>query len=162
MTTNPYEAELHGTDPLDALDWTHVEILRAIDRWAPEDYERPYGPGKWTGRELIIHLAQCELVFGSRARFALTTPGYTVVPFDQDDWMPLDATAGPMAALDAYRGLRAMNAAFFRSLTPAQLDHPCQHPELGTISVRYILTSLTGHEAHHLPHIRAIGPAPRT
>lgn len=161
MTKNPYAADLQGTDPLVSLGQTHVRVLQLADSWSADDLARSYGPGKWTGRELLIHMVQCELVFGGRARFALTTPAYSVVPFDQNVWMPLDRTADGAAALSAYRGLRAMNLAFFRSLTADQLDHPCQHPSLGPISVRFILTSLAGHEAHHLPHFEAIGPGSR-
>ncbi len=157
MTNSPYAVDLHGTDPLVSLADTTARVLALAESWRAADFERSYGPGKWTGRELLIHMVQCELVFGGRARFALTTPGYTVVPFEQDDWMPLDRTADGPAALSAYRGLRAMNLAFFRSLTAAQLDHPCQHPSAGPINVRFILTTLAGHEAHHMPHIEAIG-----
>ena len=32
-------------------------------------FDRPYAPGKWTARQVLIHLAQTELALGTRTRF---------------------------------------------------------------------------------------------
>ena len=137
-----------------------AHVIESLLRdWTPEMYERRYAPGKWTARELVIHLVHIELVFGDRIRFALTTPQYTVVPFEQDDWMALEnGTAGP-TAYAAFVALRRMNLAFFRRLTPAQRTHRFAHPERGEIDVDWIITALAGHDRHHLPQLETIAAA---
>ena len=97
-----------------------------------------------------------ELVFGDRARFALAVPGYTVTPFEQDDWIALDRTADAASAFDAFQGLRSMNLAMFSSLTPSQRDRMFHHPERGPLPVSWIITLLAGHDRHHLVHLEGI------
>lgn len=101
-TPNPYAAHLGSLDPLDALGETPVRIRELVGRWSPADLERSYAPGKWSVRQILIHLAQTELALGARIRFALGTPGYVAQPFAQDAWLPLDDRLDAGTALDAY------------------------------------------------------------
>jgi len=153
---NPYAADLGNRDALAALDDTPARISDAVQGWTPAQFERTYAPGKWSIRKVLIHLAQTELALGSRARFALTVPGYTAQPFSQDDWLPLDAGIDGPAALAAYTSLRRMNVAMFRAASPAALDREFAHPEYGHLTVRWILNQMAGHDIHHL---KQIGPA---
>ncbi|HJZ73863.1 MAG TPA: hypothetical protein VKE51_19125 [Vicinamibacterales bacterium] len=73
----PYSADLDDRDPIEAMR-DSLGRLRQLTRWSSDDFERTYAPGKWSAREVLVHLAQSELAFGSRARLALTTPDYQV------------------------------------------------------------------------------------
>lgn len=156
MSNNPYGKYVEGVDLLASLDETSKRLELLMRGWTPEMFERSYAPGKWTARQLLTHLVHAEMVFSERVRFALTTPGYVVVPFDQDDWMKQESTVDAASAYAAYLGLRRMNLAFFRSLTPAQRAHRFQHPERGEIDVDWMITALAGHERHHLPQFETI------
>jgi uncharacterized damage-inducible protein DinB len=156
MSNNPYGKYVEGMDLLASLEEISKRIESLLRGWTPEMYERSYAPGKWTARQLLTHLVHVELVFTERIRFALTTPGYVVVPFEQDDWMKMETTVSGATAYAAYLALRRMNLEFFRSLTPAQRGHRFQHPERGEIDVNWILTALAGHERHHLPQLETI------
>ncbi len=156
MTANPYSSYVDGIDVLASLEGTAGRIAALVEGWSPEAFERTYAPGKWTARQLIIHLFHTEMMFGERARFGVNTPGYVVTPFDQDAWMALDGAADARSALSAYLGTRRMNLAFFRSLTAVQLARPFEHPERGRIDVAWIVTALAGHERHHLPQLEQI------
>jgi hypothetical protein len=156
MSNNPYGKYVEGMDVLASLAETSQRIESLMRAWSPEVFERSYAPGKWTARQLITHLVHVDLVFSERIRFALTTPRYTVVPFEQDDWMKIENTIDGLTASAAFTGLRRMNLQFFRSLTPNQRTHRFQHPERGEIDVNWILTALAGHDRHHLPHLETI------
>ena len=69
---------------------------------------------------MLTHLAQAEMVFGNRLRFGLAEEDYVIQPFDQDAWMRVEPRVDGHAALAAYLGLRQMNLALCRSLTPEQ------------------------------------------
>ena len=153
---NPYGKYVEGRDLLASLDETSKRIELLVRGWTPEMFDRSYAPGKWSARQLLTHLLHTEIVFGDRIRFALTTPDYVVVPFDQDDWMKVENTIDAASALAAYSSLRRVNLAFFRSLTPAQRTRKMQHPERGEIDVNWIITALAGHDRHHLPQFEAI------
>jgi hypothetical protein len=105
---------------------------------------------------LLTHLVHAEMVFGERVRFALSTPDYVVMPFDQDAWMKVEHAVDAASALAAYLALRRMNLAFFRSLGPEQWTHRFQHPERGEIDVNWVITALAGHDRHHLPQFETI------
>jgi hypothetical protein len=162
MTTapNPYAADLGNRDALAALDDTPGRIREAVKGWTMAQFERTYAPGKWSIRKVLIHLAQTELALASRARFALTVPGYTAQPFSQNDWLTLDAQIDGPAALDAYTGLRRMNVSMFRTASPAALDREFAHPEYGPLPVRWILNQLAGHDIHHLKQISSMTVLP--
>jgi hypothetical protein len=156
MSNNPYGKYVEGMDLLASLEETSARLEALLQGWTPEMFERSYAPGKWSARQLLTHLVHAEIVFGERIRFALTMPGYVVVPFDQDEWMKVESSVGASAALAAYLGLRRVNLAFFRSLTAVQRAHRFQHPERGEIDVNWIITALAGHDRHHLPQFEAI------
>lgn len=153
---NPYADDLGERAPLEALADTADRIRRLVESWSAEAFEKTYAPGKWSARQILVHLAQTELALGTRARFALTQPGYTAQAFSQDDWMPIDGATDARTALAAYTSLRGMNLAMWRRLSPAQLDRGFSHPEYGGLSVGWIMAQMAGHDVHHLKQLQAI------
>ncbi len=124
--------------------------------WSPAQFERTYAPGKWTARQVLIHLAQTELALGTRARMALATPNYVAQNFDQDAWVGLERGLSGRDALDVFLALVAMNRSLFESLSPTECATPLTHPEYGALTVDWILHQLAGHQIHHLAQIEAI------
>jgi hypothetical protein len=153
---NPYAEDLGGQTPLHALSETPSRIRQLVEHWSDDRFERSYAPGKWSARQVLIHLAQTELALGVRARFALSERGYTAQAFSQDHWMPIDGTADARTALDVYFALRRMNLMMWRTLTPDQLDRPFSHPEYGELSVGWIMAQMAGHDIHHLKQLQAV------
>ncbi|MEQ1912918.1 MAG: DinB family protein, partial [Vicinamibacterales bacterium] len=72
----PYTPQLEGRDPLASMRDSIPAIASAVSGWTPEQFDRPLAPGKWTARQVLIHLAQTEMALGTRARMALTKPGF--------------------------------------------------------------------------------------
>jgi hypothetical protein len=147
---NPYGDDLGARPPLDALAETPRRIQEIVERWTDADFEGSYAPGKWSFRQVLIHLAQTELALPARARLALSQDGYVAQPFSQDDWMAIDNQAPARTALEAYVTLRQFNLAMWRSLIPEQLDRPFHHPEYGELTVGWIMAQMAGHDIHHL------------
>src|SRR5205814_7521086 len=109
MPPNPYADDLGSADPLSALADTPERIRALVEGWSLTEWERSYAPGKWTARQVIVHLAQTELALTARVRFAASQDGYVAQPFSQDDWLPLDEQADARTALGAYTALRKLN-----------------------------------------------------
>ena len=152
----PYTNDLGGRDPIAALRETTSRIGAIAGGWAAPDFERSYAAGKWSARQLLIHLAQTELALGNRARMALTTPNYSAQSFNQDEWIARDATLTGRAALDAFLALAVMNTALFASLSPADRERTLTHPEYGSLTVDWIVHQMAGHQIHHLRQLEAI------
>jgi uncharacterized damage-inducible protein DinB len=151
----PYSADLGNRDPIEAMRGT-LARFRSFGAWPDADFERSYAPGKWSVRQVLVHLAQTELAFGSRARLALTTPNYVSQPFDQNEWMARESTLGARDALDALVGVGTMNAAFFASLSPSDRQTTFTHPEYGAISIDWLIHQTAGHQIHHLRQLESI------
>jgi uncharacterized damage-inducible protein DinB len=153
----PYAQYLNGRDPVDLMAETIAKTRAAVSRFTPADFERPYAPGKWTARELLIHMTHAEIVFGTRARFALTAQDYTVQPFDQDQWMALDKESldGP-SAFSLFLLARALNLGLYKRLSKEERARTFTHPEHGRMAVEDILVMTAGHEVHHLAHLEEV------
>lgn len=157
MHKNPYADDLGDRDPYQALGESPQRIETIVQGWNDAQFERTYAPGKWSARQILVHLAQTELGLSTRARFALTADDYTAEAFDQDAWMPLDEPTDARTALDAYLALRAFNLAMWRRLSEEQRRRPFAHPEFGELSVDWIAAQMAGHDIHHLKQFEAIG-----
>jgi uncharacterized damage-inducible protein DinB len=150
---NPYAASLGDRDALGVLEATPARLRALVATFDRAGLDRSPAPGKWSVGRVLTHLAQTELVFGLRARMAVTTEHYVVQPMDQDRWMAVEPPLDAAAALDAYASLRVMNLAFFRNLSAAQRETVFLHPERGQMTVWEIAESIAGHELHHLAQI---------
>jgi uncharacterized damage-inducible protein DinB len=153
----PYTADLGGRDPLAAMQETSTRIRTVAGAWAPDGFERTYAPGKWSARQILIHLAQTELALGNRARMALATPAYVAQAFDQDVWMARESALGGREALEAFTALSAMNCAFFQTLSPPDRATPFSHPEYGALTIDWLIHQMAGHQIHHLKQLETIG-----
>ena len=152
----PYTKALGEREPVAAMRASADRYRQIAAGWTPAQFERTYAPGKWTARQILIHLAQSELALGTRARMALTTPNYAAQSFNQDDWMAKEHTLGGKDALDAFLALVTMNRAFFEGLSSADRATSLSHPEYGALTVDWILHQLAGHQIHHLAQIEQI------
>lgn len=154
MTSNPYAADLGDADPIESLRETPEQWRALVRRLSPGDFARSYAPGKWTATQVLVHLAQAELMIQARVRFALTVQDYVVQPFEQDDLLALESGVDGPTALEAYLAVRRLSLPLLRALTDEQLARRGRHPQMGEIDVRWILVMLAGHELRHLRQLQ--------
>ncbi|HEX5074213.1 MAG TPA: DinB family protein [Gemmatimonadaceae bacterium] len=110
-----------------------------------------YAPDKWTAREVIGHLSDCERVFGYRA-MRIARGDMTVLPgFDENAYVPAAEFERRTLAsvLDEFLGVRAATIGLVGGLTD---EFAARIGNLGSgpMSVRAILYLTAGHELHHL------------
>jgi len=151
----PYAEHLAGEDPVVVLK-SSLEHYRAIaPLLTPALWSHRWAAGKWTVQQTLLHVAQWEMIFGVRVRCALGVPDFVVQPLDQDPLMAAEERAvdGP-TALAAFDAVRCMNIALASSLSAAQRQTTCRHPERGVITVEDLLVTLAGHPVHHFKQIR--------
>src|SRR5260221_675244 len=158
MTPNtPYSADLGDREPIAAMRDAVDRMKSLMSAWTPAQFERSYAPGKWSARQILVHLAQSEMALGNRARMALTTPDYTSQAFDQDRWMAMEGAGSSGAdALAAVVAMNAMNCALFSSLSAEQRATGFTHPEYGALTVDWLIHQMAGHLRHHLVQFEQI------
>lgn len=153
---NPYQSSLGTKDPIATLGETPDRIREIIGRMGTADFTRPFAPGKWNARQILIHLAHCEMAYGMRVRMALASDTYVVQPFDQDAFLAREPLVEAQAALAAYYAQRRWNLPLFRSLDAQERAKTFTHPERGAMTIDEILDILAGHELHHLAQLEQI------
>ena len=152
----PYVDLVGSKDPLSLLASTPNRIAELVRGWDARRWSGTYAPGKWTGAQLMLHLTHDEIGWCNRVRLALTVDDYVVQPYDGARWVAVESAIDPETTLDTYLVLRRLNLLLYRRIPSDQRARPFPHPELGEISIDWILQTLAGHDLHHLRHLQAI------
>jgi uncharacterized damage-inducible protein DinB len=117
--------------------------------------EAPIAPGKWSVRQIVTHVADCEIGFGFRLRQALA--GVPVLqPFDQDKWAESYGRYSLAGALETFRALRAWNVALVAGLSEADKALKVTHPERGEMTLWTIVETMAGHDLNHLAQVERV------
>ena len=157
---NPYVERMLGLvgerSVVESLEQSPKRIEAVAGKLSPARLDRSYAPGKWTARQILAHLADCEVGVGFRLRQALAEENHRAQPFDQDRWATRYSGLDAALATRAYVGLRAWNLALIRSLGPGDLERPYVHGERGPESVGLIVKMLAGHDLNHLAQLEQI------
>lgn len=152
----PYAEYVTGKDPLEVLQSTLDGYCEVFASKSAAAWATPVAPGKWTAHEVIVHVAQWELIFSTRIRTALAVPGYVVQPMEQDNLLDIEAPAvDAHMASEAFEAMRRMNIALVSALTAEQRATRITHPERGVIDIEDLIVTLAGHGAHHLRQLRS-------
>ena len=150
---NPYRSWIEGKDAMTIVAETPGRVRELCARIGAEGMSQPWAPGKWTIRQIVSHLAQGEMMFGARFRYAVTLDDYVVQPFDQDQLMMCEPVPDDDQALEAFCAMREWNLAFWRSLNEADWARVMKHPDLGDVTVRELLEITAGHDLNHLSQL---------
>jgi hypothetical protein len=156
---NPYAAYLGDRNPLDVIGRTPEIVGELLDRIGSGRAEQAPAPGKWCARQIVCHLADCEVAFAFRLRQTLAEDRHVMQPFDQEKWALHYSAYSAADALAAFSALRQWNVALIRSLSAADLARSANHPERGDMTFQTIVDTMGGHDLNHLKQIEAIAPA---
>ena len=154
--TNPYASFLAGRDPLDVIEATPARVGFLLETMGPGRAEQEPAPGKWSAREILCHLADCEVAFAFRLRQTLAEDRHVMQPFDQVKWAKSYSVYGLDEALAAFSALRQWNVALVRSLNAADFGKSVNHPERGDMTFGTIVETIAGHDLNHLVQIETI------
>jgi hypothetical protein len=153
---NPYASQLGSRDALQTIGETAEQLRSLIAAMDAERVSQPIGPGKWSPREIVCHLADCELAFAFRLRQSLAQDGHVMQPFDQDRWAANYAAYDAGAALAVFSAVRGWNVALLRSLPAQAFARKVSHPERGEMTFQTIVDTMGGHDLNHLQQLERV------
>jgi hypothetical protein len=159
---NPYAQYLNGQDPVAVIADTAQRLRAIAGELGMKAGTATLAPGKWTVREIICHLADCEIAFGFRLRQALAEDHHVVQPFDQDRWADYYSGYELQQALALFEALRNWNLALIRTAGPGVLSKPVHHPERGEMTFQTLVETMGGHDLNHVAQLEAIVKHNRT
>lgn len=151
----PFIDLIEGDDLTQILENTHSATHKLIRNLPIEKQDYSYAEGKWTIKEVLLHLLDTERIFAYRAlRFARQDK--TDLPgFEQNDYVPV-ANASKRSIESIAQELAAVRRStilLFQNFDEAMMNSK------GTangfeMSVRAISLIIPGHELHHCNIIR--------
>ncbi len=110
-----------------------------------------YAEGKWTIKEVISHLIDCERVFCYRALRFSRNDKTVLAGFDENDYVDWsnanDRTIDDL--LEEYSSVRKATITLFKSFTEGSLLNKGVAGS-GEVSVRALGFLVIGHEKHHI------------
>lgn len=126
------------------------DTRRVLDEFGEEHAGVRYAPEKWTVREVVGHLSDCERILSCRA-LRIARGDMTVLPgFDENAYVPAaDFERRTLESVfDEFRAVRSATVALLEGMTD-EVSARVGNVGSGTITVRALLYVIAGHERHH-------------
>jgi hypothetical protein len=132
-------------------------VADALLRITPDELDARPGPGRWTAREIVHHLADSEMTAAIRLRRLLAEDRPAIQGYDQEEFARrLHYDRPHEASLELFRTVRAATVELLDRLTEDEWRREGTHSEVGAYSVETWL-SIYGEHAHS--HARQIKEA---
>ncbi|MCB0668582.1 MAG: DinB family protein [Saprospiraceae bacterium] len=120
------------------------------------DLQKSYGPGKWTIREILHHLADAETVLYDRIRRAIAEPGTVIWAFDQDKWCEkIEYAIQPLGISQSiYASVREGVINLANQYYVKYGDNQFIHSESGLRTLKDEFDKVAWHNERHLQQIK--------
>jgi DinB family protein len=153
---NPYASYLGNRNAFEVIAETPQKLESLLATIGTERANQSPAPGKWSAREIVCHLADCEIALAYRIRQTLAEENHVVQPADQDKWAKYYAAYGAHEALALFAAARAWNCKLIASLPAEAFAKRLTHPERGEMALQVVIETMGGHDIDHIRQIEAI------
>jgi hypothetical protein len=153
-----YREALAGDDPVAAMAEAAGRLRHLVRGLSEKQLATRPAPGKWSIREIVGHLADTEVVLGSRYRFIAAMDRPPLAGFDQDAFVAnLGVAKTPTRdLLDDFAKMRVVNLRLLGRVGAAAWNRVGIHAERGEESLGHLVTLYAGHDRIHLQQIETI------
>lgn len=153
-----YVQALAGQDPIEVMATSPDRIRKIIMGLSDAQLSTKPAPGKWSIKEIICHLADGEVVLGSRYRFIGGHDRPPLAGYDQEAFVEKlgagNATAQDL--LDDFAMARAVNLGLLERLPEESWKRVGLHAERGEESIADLVMMYAGHDRIHTQQIETI------
>ena len=133
----------------------YAAVVAALEGATDAELDRRPGPGKWTAREIVHHLADSEMTSAIRLRRLIAEDNPVIVGYDQEEFARRLKYDRPIAAsLAAFKAARETTGEILDLLTEAEWARTGTHSESGAYSVATWLEIYAVHAHGHADQIR--------
>jgi len=145
-----------GENVIRALESQMLELQALVSDLPSEKEDYSYEPGKWTIKEVIGHLIDCERVFGYRVLRFARGDSQALAGFNEKLYVP----AGKFNKRSFYdlahefSVLREANIILCKNLGEEELSKRGTADNL-EMTARALIFSIAGHSAHHVRTIKS-------
>lgn len=146
-----YISKVPEGDPIEWLRSQGEKTRAMILNLTEEQALHRYAEGKWSLKEVIGHIIDCERIFAYRSLCIARGDGTPLPGFNQDAYVSgnnFDARSR-LSLADEFYTLRQSSLALFSSYTQEELERTGTASG-NTLSTRAAVSITVGHELHHL------------
>jgi len=137
------------------LDDSRTELMKLMQYTPADRWEYRYAEGKWSLKELIVHMIDAERVFAYRALCIARNDKTPLPGFDHNAYVPESRADERMAAsiIGEYNAVREASIQLYANLED-DLWTRVGNANGVPVSVRALAFITAGHEMHHLEAIK--------
>ena len=133
----------------------YAAVTAALAGITAAEWEAREGPGEWSPREIVHHLADSEMTSAIRLRRLIVEDRPVIVGYDQDAFAQRLFYDRPIeASLAAFKAARDTTAQILHRLGPEDWLREGTHSEVGRYSVEDWLRTYAVHAHDHADQIR--------
>jgi uncharacterized damage-inducible protein DinB len=139
---------------IEQLETTKAETLKYFDL-ADEDLEKNYGPGKWSVRYILHHIADSESILFYRIRRVISEPKQVIWAFDADAWAEkLDYTTVPLELAKSIYASSREGIIYYARLHYENSDEiKFVHTDTGIMTLKEKFDHVVRHNQRHVSNI---------
>ena len=142
-------------DIVAALKNQLTDIEQFFREWPRNKWDHAYAEGKWTIKELLIHMMDAERILAYRALRIARNDATSLPGFDQDEFAPFmnAANRSTTSIMSEYRAVRMATIALIENLDDVALSRigTASNAPASPLALAFIIA---GHEIHHMNVIR--------
>jgi hypothetical protein len=132
----------------------HV-VAQALAGATDEQLDARPGPGKWSAREVVHHLADSEMTSAIRLRLLLAADKPQIYGYDQEEFARRLYYDRPIeASLEAFKSARRTTAEILDRMSEQEWLREGTHSEIGRYGVERWLEIYAAHAHQHATQIR--------
>jgi uncharacterized damage-inducible protein DinB len=144
-------------DYMDMLEQNTIETVAFFETIPPKKHAYRYAEGKWTIKEVLMHIIDTERVFAYRALAAARGDAAPVYRMDEELYAGnVDVSNRTIEDLiSEFKTVRNASEFLFKNMTDEQSKRSCNvvtHP----MSARAIGYFMIGHVLHHVGVVRVL------
>jgi uncharacterized damage-inducible protein DinB len=143
---------------LKSLATTGRRLERLASGLSPKRATARPAPDKWSVKEIICHLADCEIMIGLRYRKIISEPGGPLLAYDQDAWahhLNYRQQSLPQA-IATFKVLRTGHIAILKALSRSAWNRIGQHPDYGALTLRQLVVHIADHDKNHVAQVQRL------
>jgi uncharacterized damage-inducible protein DinB len=151
----PYIQLAANQDIVLGLKKNVISVVDFYQNIPSEKLEHAYAEGKWTPKDILLHIIDTERVFVYRAMRIARQDKTEMVGFEQDDYVDAGKANNRTinSLIEEYKAVRNATIVLFDSFSDEELKS-IGKANGSPVSVRAIGYIITGHENHHNNVIR--------
>jgi ribonuclease D len=150
-----YVQALGGLDPIESMHKAPKRLKKLLKDVSEKRLAARPLPGKWSIKEVVAHLADHEIVLGTRFRFVAALDRPPITGYDQDlfvERLGVDKTTTEDLLKD-FTSVRKANVRLLQRLPLEARTRVGVHSERGEESLEDMIVMYAGHDLIHLAQI---------